>query len=266
MFSQKKYFLHPALRSYVRYIWSIDLFGQKDSCLLQIMADRYPRLVIQCLNGNSGLWHTTNGPVHIACLKGLTTKAEIGNMCSGYSHIAVSFYPDGIKNIFGIDANETIDEVIDLSNFCPRELIEKIIEADTHGRRAGLLNAFLLKKLSNSKAGNWRVADFISTVDKNSYQNKLKQYRISERHFERIFLQSVGITPSFYKRVYRFEKALSCLRNKEFKSLVELAYHLDYADQSHFYREFKLFSGQPPKAFIKQQKVMEESGSSILKT
>lgn len=69
---------------------------------------------------------------------------------------------------------------------------------------------------------------------------------LSERSLERLFLTYVGITPILYTRICRFQASLRLLRQGKARSLTDIAYTLGYFDQSHFIRDFKLFSGASP--------------------
>jgi sporulation-control protein spo0M len=129
---------------------------------LQLMADRYPRIVIQCLNGKNALH---NSKYNAASLKGITSKPALFHMEPTYSHVAVSFFPHGVKALFGIDGHETVDSVLDLNHFFPDDVIEKIISARQTKTRISVLDNYLLKKLSMVKAIDSRVLNFTESVN-----------------------------------------------------------------------------------------------------
>lgn len=230
---------------------------------LQVMADRFPRIVIQCLNGNNALHSTDYDNIGAASLKGITSKPALFQMEPVYSHVAVSFFPHGVKALFGIDAFETIDSVLDLQHFFPNDTVEKIIAAQQTKTRVSLLDNYLLRKLSQMKAIDSRVVDFLHLCPNTHYRRLLKEYGISERQFERKFLQSVGFTPSYYKRVVRFEKVHYRIQQGDYTSLANLAYELGYSDQSHFNRDFKQLSGVTPLSLIAKDELLKESGSVL---
>jgi AraC-like DNA-binding protein len=62
----------------------------------------------------------------------------------------------------------------------------------------------------------------------------------------------------------RFEKALSLIRSNSFDNLSDIAYHLDFTDQSHFIKDFKEFSGFTPKVFLSQNRPLEETSTSLV--
>lgn len=264
MTSHETYKPHPALKEYVRYYWSLDIQLSSESMLdLNVMADRFPRIVIQCLNGKNALHSSHYEGVYAASLKGVASKPASVQMEPTYSHVAVSFFPHSIKALFGIDGCETTDVVLDLHHFCPREVIEQIMEASQNHKRISILEAYLLKQLSAIRAIDWRVVDFSHLNPGAHYGLQLKEYKISERQFERKFLQTIGFTPSYYKRVLRFENALYRIQQRKYKPLANLAYESGYADQSHFNREFKQFSNLTPLELIAKDELVKESGSIV---
>lgn len=68
---------------------------------------------------------------------------------------------------------------------------------------------------------------------------------LSRRQFGRLFSSHVGMSPKEYARVVRFQKSLWLMQNGRGADAA-MAYDCGYADQSHFIREFKAFSGRTP--------------------
>lgn len=265
MASHLTYEPHPALKPYIRYYWSLDICVKGDTMLdLQVMADRFPRIVIQCLEGKNALYSTGHDCISVASAKGATSKPALFRMEPSYSHVAVSFFPHGLKALFDIDGCDTIDGVFDLHHFFPSDVIEKIIAARNHQTRVSLLDAYLLKRLCVMKPMDWRVINFLHLCPRTPYSDQLDYYGISERQFERKFSQAIGLTPSYYKRMLRFEIALNRIQHSHYRSLAELAYELGYSDQSHFNREFRQLSGLTPLSLTTKEELVNESGSMVV--
>ncbi|HMR84575.1 MAG TPA: helix-turn-helix domain-containing protein [Niabella sp.] len=261
MVNVRLYPLHPALTKYIRHIWTLDLSFPGEPIDLNMTGDCYPHLVIQCREGLKGLWlPAREHNVPAVTLKGISLNSKVYKMSANYSHIAVSFYPDGIKNIFGIDAFEVVNQAVDAGELLPAFFSDRINDFATHEQRAGYINEVLVQMLwQRRKEQDKRVADFLKSPHA-SYSEKLKEYNISERHFSRLFTEYVGIRPSLYRRLSRFEETLAAIRNTEFRSLTDLAYQFGYADQAHFCREFKSFTGETPHAFLRKDRIHEDKG------
>ena len=58
----------------------------------------------------------------------------------------------------------------------------------------------------------------------------------------------MGISPFSYIRVRRFNEALRLMQTGQYDTLTEVAYALNFHDQSHFIRDIKTFTGITPKS------------------
>jgi transcriptional regulator GlxA family with amidase domain len=76
---------------------------------------------------------------------------------------------------------------------------------------------------------------------------------ISVSHFSRSFLRSVGFTPHRYIMRRRLVRAHDLLVQTDL-AVAEVALATGFADQSHFCRCFREFTGLPPRSFRKQHR------------
>lgn len=86
----------------------------------------------------------------------------------------------------------------------------------------------------------------------NNFQQVIEQYPNTPKHLIAQFKKYIGLTPKYYQRILRFNEILQKIQHKENISWTTIAYSCGYADQSHFIKEFKHFSGFNPKEFIQQ--------------
>ena len=66
---------------------------------------------------------------------------------------------------------------------------------------------------------------------------------VSERTLGRLFDRYVGMSPSAYRRIVRFNRAVAALSSTDPDSLAGLAFSLGFADQSHLARELRELGG-----------------------
>ena len=71
----------------------------------------------------------------------------------------------------------------------------------------------------------------------------------SPRTVERAFRRLVGLSPKFYLRVARFQRALRLLMDDSQADLGELAQACGFYDQSHLVREFHALAGGMPREY-----------------
>lgn len=70
----------------------------------------------------------------------------------------------------------------------------------------------------------------------------------SRRHLARRFAEWVGVTPSEFRRLARFEHVTGQLRTAPRQPLGSLALDCGFADHAHMDREFTTLAGEPPSA------------------
>lgn len=74
---------------------------------------------------------------------------------------------------------------------------------------------------------------------------------MSRYYFVRLFKQSMGVTPYQYVLQQRVERAKVLLRHRE-RAISDIALECGFANQSHFTKHFRQFTGRTPKAYQKR--------------
>ena len=158
-------------------------------------------------------------------------------------------------------------------HFPIHQLNEKVTAAETI-LGADILNLriqLLAKSTSAAKfeeAENWLLTRFQSTkvpptnltktlsalqqAPANHFSKIIADYPNTPKHLISQFKKYVGLTPKYYQRILRFNEILQKIHLKENIAWSQIAYSCGYADQSHFIKEFKHFSGFNPAEFIQQ--------------
>jgi transcriptional regulator GlxA family with amidase domain len=77
-----------------------------------------------------------------------------------------------------------------------------------------------------------------------------KKVFVCERQLQRAFRENFGISPKTYSRLVRFNRASTLLKKPGRLNWADVTYSCGYADQAHFIRDFKAFSGSNPTALI----------------
>ena len=93
------------------------------------------------------------------------------------------------------------------------------------------------------------------------------QFRISEladycnlssRQLQRVFRDSMGVSPKVLARTIRFEEIRRRLMFEPEANLTDLAYEFGYTDQAHFIRDFKEFAGRTPGEFAAEMRAFQD--------
>lgn len=174
------------------------------------------------------------------------------NHCGIFSAI---LQPYAIPILFGVSANETKNELVDLSLILKQsdqDISEKIILAKDNLARKDLIDNYLTKLLSKEIKATELIhaIHLISSAKGNvNIKNISQQACLSQRQFERKFKEMTGFTPKSFSRLVRFKSLVNNYQKTDL-SLTEIAYDFGYYDQSHFIHEFKQFTGYNPRTYF----------------
>ena len=255
------------LKNYIRYYWSAALlYANSASFQVKSFADRYPRLIFQILDGFEPMRNLKGEKLPLCYLSGINTQKSGASFDGVFSQFGVSFYPHALNAVFGIDAYELVNQISAIQCFCKAEIHRQLEQAESHHDRVQLLNKYFYGKLIKNRKQDLLINNIIQQNEINIDSEILelpRKYNISQRHLERLFKTSLGISPKKLQRIIRFEKALQLLSNTAYSQLTMISYQLNYTDQSHFIKDFRTFSGITPYQFVKEQNLGAESSSFV---
>lgn len=244
---------HPRLLPYIRYYWILEAVYEKST----------PERVIPF------------GAMQLCFYRGQvvcgTDRLDAGSLLcgqtTGYSDVftegnvrivAVMFQPFGAKAFFHLPLQLLAEQKIkagDLDDAALRELELRIAETDEADACVKLLDEFFLRRLLPLQEYNYvRLNKVMSVIRENGGNVSVRALAetacLSEKQFQRVFSECVGLNPKEYMRTVRFQYALSLLQEHPAEQLTRLAYDCGYYDLSHLIGEFKVFSGYTPKEFL----------------
>lgn len=134
------------------------------------------------------------------------------------------------------------------------ELRENILMAENPQAKFNLVSNWLESRFDSKKEAPEYLLTFIELLQKEPVSNLnriMDSYPTTQKQLIQHFKKYVGLTPKYYHRILRFNEILKIINKNESLSWTEVAYSCDYSDQSHFIKEFTLFSGFNPLKFIK---------------
>ena len=78
-----------------------------------------------------------------------------------------------------------------------------------------------------------------------------EKYKVSRQNITKHFETNLCKSPSEFKKIQRFRKALKThIKKNESDNLTSLSYDLLFYDQSHLIKDFKSLTGLTPKKFF----------------
>lgn len=254
------------LKPFVRYFWVLENKDAHNATVtFSPLADGCPGIMFQ--PADKGAFCIDDQQQPDIFLYGQTIE-PIKMTLSGKLHtVGVIFHPHALQSVFGIDAHELTGTCVDLGlvqHKKERPLLEKLLSAATVEEQIDLLAASLSNSVQRTGDKQDAIIRFASTEilrgkGDTSFATLQQQLRTTERTLERRFKQSIGISAKLFSRICRFQESLNQLRNNNYNKLSDIAYENGYADQSHFIRTFKEFTGVSPFDYRKQLNEVAEN-------
>jgi AraC-like DNA-binding protein len=241
------------LQPYIKIFHIIESDGAMENFILPdtgiVIAFRFKGIVSASENGIE-----SNLP-NVA-LSGLRHAPRVIKYSPKSGNVLIIFHPGGPAAFL----HEPLHELSGLSvpatsfkNFTDaNDLAERLCNAENNFDRIKLVEEALVSKLKRniidplvlhaaqqikSSHGTTRIKELIETLS------------ISRDAFEKRFRQTIGTSPKQFSNITRIRSLID--KAKDHKTLTELAYSYGYFDQSHFIKDFRLFTGQSPSHFFK---------------
>ena len=174
-----------------------------------------------------------------------------------YLFVIFQLYPFSVKTLFGVNPKEINDDCYDLSSASDEQginLAEKLVQEQDLGKQVEIIANFLSTlveeriNLSDRKI-EIAIGLILNSKGKISVKSLTETLHTTERTLQRQFEEHVGIPPKQFAKIIQFQASLNQISGDSFSKLTEIVYENGYADQSHFIRNFKKFTGKRPSEF-----------------
>ncbi len=170
--------------------------------------------------------------------------------------VAVRFKPGGLAAFVPMPVHELSNLTLDLYTAFGADalVLESQLFDSAHdaAQQITLLNLFFLQRLNIQAAHTFAlyVAQCIAASNVRVNIHELSaDVGYSIRTVDRLFQQHFGMSPKFYARIVRFQRALALMSKDVNITLMGVALACGYYDQAHFSKEFSAFAGQNPERY-----------------
>ncbi|NIG53865.1 helix-turn-helix domain-containing protein [Chitinophaga sp. Cy-1792] len=243
------------LQPYIRYFGLLESEGScKQTTTFKIIADANPGLIFQ--EKSNSFSDINNEKLPQLYLHGLTSSNSQKTVTGDYCNLVVCLQTNAIKSIFGMDADELTDSYVQLNDIVKNNLALQLLEEKRLNKRITIISDFLSRLILKNKYRENAQASYAVTnlnINNDDGLHRIQsELNMTERTLQRMFKTNIGIPPKLYFRICRFQAALDHVRSQEFTSLTQIAHQHSYADQAHFIRDFRMFTGTTPKQFLQQ--------------
>jgi AraC-like DNA-binding protein len=257
---------HQSLAPFIEQYYFLDLGkGGAITNIQALTAEPYSFLVFR-LHGES-LY--TDRAKHNAAEK-LPTSFIAGQMTyptrlvhsAGMAQLGVKFSAGGLYQLSSVPASAFTNEVVAfdaLFGTAAQDLENQIQTLPSLARQVQCIDTFFRKRLSQLKPQDCSAQHAVDCVKQHhgtvSIDDVAYQSCISSRQLRRKFEDYVGMSPKRFSALVRFTRAHAAIHHTAAHStsrinFAAIACQTGYYDQAHFIREFKLFSGLTPAAFL----------------
>ncbi|MET4083956.1 AraC-like DNA-binding protein [Pedobacter sp. UYP30] len=160
----------------------------------------------------------------------------------------VKFNPGGMETILGFNQVSIIDQVINLTQILPSELLRKIKQSISFEERVELIESYLLEifvkrgdqdhyiNIVNNCIGEYRASGMQLNTSKVA-----ERMFITSKTINRYFNRVIGASPKSYFSILRGRNALTGFINDK-ENFIPMSY--GYYDLSHFHKDIVNFTGQ----------------------
>lgn len=169
--------------------------------------------------------------------------------------LVLQFKPAGAFPFFHLPLNQLNDKVILGEKIFGNEILrlrQQILEQKTSSEKFKLAENWLLNRMDNKRTPNQELLKIVGLLkDKpfSDHKQIVQEYAKTQKHLIGQFKKYVGLTPKVLHRIFRFNEILQKIHLREKLDWSQISYQFKYADQSHFIKEFKEFSGFSPHEF-----------------
>lgn len=177
--------------------------------------------------------------------------------CGDIHLVGVRFRAGGLAAFLPAPMYELSDLTLDVDSALGQaagELEGRLYDAARDSEmQTALLDDFFLKRLTLPPAYDFChfIAGRIEAAGGDVRLERLaREAGYSLRSIDRFFRAAFGVSPKFYARIIRFQRALTTLARQPEANLPNLALACGYYDQPHFAKEFSAFAGEAPGRYV----------------
>lgn len=240
---------------FVKKVFVFEETEKNQKTRLPFFADGYPGLMFQETE-NGLLVSPHNKQMPTLFLYGQTIKPIELIIQGSYRLIVFQLFPFVLKSFFNVTPADVNDDCYNLEPLKDKNgtNVSDQLKKSNPGIRIKIITELLYQTLQAKKD----ILDFTIKhaiqliIDSKGLQNINKlcaALHLTERTFERRFITTVGISPKQFSKIIQFQQSLEQLTLKDYNKLTDIVYANGFADQSHFIRVFKTFTGKTPLKF-----------------
>ena len=254
---------HFLLKKYIEKMWFFESSGKMPSEDMKLIVPNgnikltvsYQNGIVAAMNGK-----TFTSKEHDITLTGLIdvpVQLDVQEDVATET-IGIDFSPQGAYRFFHFTLNDIQNQIYSLSDVLGnigKQLVVQIENASSVQERINLLQQFLLKQLSLNKEDlvfDYCIKSITASKGRMTVKELERKTGYSSRWLNMKFNDKIGVSPKNLSSIIRFKQYYEAFVNYNEKSFFKYDFYEFYYDQSHFIKDFKRFTGLPPRMFERQ--------------
>jgi AraC-like DNA-binding protein len=247
----------PALAPYITCVWTLHGMAAPDDPAQRVLPDGNPEIVLNLADPfrrteDDGRSYLQPRALFVGQMRRHIVIEPTGHV----DLLGIRFRPHGAAAILSIDMREVTDRIADLADVARRKtprLLEIAGNAEDEKTRLRAVGCVLTSMLRREPDATTAAAVGLihGSGGAAPIEAIARHTGLSLRQLERRFRRSVGLSPKMLARITRLQAVVRNAEQSKSEGWAALATRCGYADQAHFVREFREFSGQTPSAFFR---------------
>ncbi len=176
--------------------------------------------------------------------------------------LRVGFHPSGLFRLLGIPLHELVDKSLDATDFFGPPLIrltDQLRNCEEFDDLVKLVEDFFIRRLFHQKEiipFDQALQILLKSGGNCSIDQIASMACLSNRQFERVCKERIGLSPKYFARLIRFSRAYRMREELPDCTWTSIAHHTGYYDQMHLIRDFREFAHQSPKGIEKELRLV----------
>lgn len=219
---------------------------------LSFFADGFPGLVFLHTEASAHMF-PKGKPLSPFFIYGQTVYPLELELRGAYQMLVFQLQPYAVRGLFGVNPKTLNDDCYDLSLQCA-DTLQCLKQSFSVAEQVEIIAKFIAQKMEHTAAdrsSQIQIAIGIvhSRGGKITVNALAKELHLTERTLQRLFKEYIGLSPKQFSKIVQFQQAFNQVSDEAFDKLSEIVFDNGYADQSHFIRNFRRFTGGKPSDF-----------------
>lgn len=175
-----------------------------------------------------------------------------------WSTFAIHFRPSAFVRLFGgVPVASFTDRAVDARDVLGADvsgLHERLARCTSSAAMARTAERFLEQRLAGALPlhPTGRAAEaMLDSQGRMKVAGAIQLSGLSERHFERRFIEHMGMPPKLFARVTRLNYVVRLKSQQPSLTWAQISQDAGYFDQTHLVKDFKAMAGATPGAFLR---------------